>query len=232
MKFPYYRKGRVINRRYGPPVPRSTRTALVKKVNRIAKMVKSNKPELKYAWNYNNTLVDNLPTAFVAPYRTITQGTTDLGNRIGDDISVKKCKFTGWLDLPAGSNGQIFRAIAFIMKRNPDAITTSFSTIINLYLESTTMNTSQAPNAFMDWDNHGAFVTLFDKKIAVNPTTSDKGTKRVFNMNISIPTRYQKVSYANGGIYPTDNELIIAFLGDNDNILYYTYTFKVSYTDA
>lgn len=205
---------------------------LKRQVAIIKKLVQAAKPELKYSWNYNNVTIDNLPTSFVFPYRTISQGTTDLGNRIGDDIMVKKCKFTGWLDLPAGSNAQIFRFIAFIFKKNPDGVTSSFSTIINLYLESTNMNTVQAPNAFMDWDNHSSFVTLYDKKVAINPSTSDKGTKRVFDVSLSIPAKYQHVAYANGGTTPAENELVIAFLSDNDNIVYYTYTFKVSYTDA
>lgn len=221
------------NRRGGYKKPfKKSFTPLAKKVSKLTKIVMAQKPELKYSWNYSNPTINNAPTAGIFPYRSITVGTGDLNNRIGDNISVKKFTMRGWLDLPAGSNGQIVRFIAFIYKRNPDAITTAFPTIINLYLESTTMNTVYSPLAYTDWDNHSGFATLADKRVVINPTTSDKGTKMNFDMTLSIPKAYQEVEYSNGGVYPTSNELIIAFIGDNDDIVSYTHSYRFTYTDA
>lgn len=211
---------------------RKRKATLTSKVAKLAKMVKAVKPELKYAWNYASTAITNDPTAGIFPHRSITQGLTDVGNRVGDDIKSKRFICNGALQLPSLSNGQVFRAIAFVFKKNPDAITTSFATIINLYLESTTMNTSYAPYAFMDWDNHSTFATLYDKTVVINPSDSAYTTLKKFNFSFSIPKKYENTVYANGGVYPSENELVIAFISSGDSVVTYNYTWRLSYTDS
>lgn len=230
-RYPKNRKGYVYGRRHKLPAPSARRNVLLARVNKIAKMVRAAKPELKYAWNYASTAITNDPTAGIFPHRSITQGLTDVGSRVGDDIKSKRFTCTGALQLPALSNGQVFRAIAFIYKKNPDAITTSFATIINLYLESTTMNTSYAPYAFMDWDNHGDFATLYDRTVVINPSDSAYTTLKKFNFSFNIPKKYENCVYANGGTYPSENELVIAFVSSGDSVVTYNYTWRLSYTD-
>lgn len=205
---------------------------LAKKVSKIEKQLVARKPEVKYSWNYSSPTINNGPTAGIFPYRSIAVGTSDLNGRIGDKIHVQSFKCKGYLKLPAAYASSSFRCIAFVYKHNPDAITTSFATIINLYLESTLMNTNQAINSWVDHDNKDSFATLYDKTIAVNQYSASTDKVVPYNFSVKIPKKYQGVDYSNGGAYPSENELIIAFLSDTDDLLLYYLNYMVTYTDV
>lgn len=215
-----------------PKTKKSKKQTLTKKVNKLIKVMKVNAPETKYAWDYGTKSIDNNPTACIFPYRLVSIGTTDVANRIGDEINIKHFNMKGFFSLPATYAGSIVRVVAFIYKSNPDAAITSIATIINLYLESTTMNTNQAVNAFLDWDNHTSFATLYDKKFAINQQANNIQTQRPFDLSLKIPSKYRRVEYSNGGIYPCSNELVIAFLSDSDSLVAYYEAHRITYTDA
>lgn len=207
---------------------------LARQVAIVKKLVTARAPEVKYSWAQGLTTVDNNPTFGIFPYRTISVGTSDFQNRIGDDVMVRRIAFKGWFALPAigaGIASSMVRALAFIYKRNPDAITTTFSTIINLYLESSGMNSYQAPNAFQDWDNAASFSTLMDRRIAVNSIDAASNTVVPFDFSLTIPQKYKHVEYSAGSTNPVRNELIIAFLADTDTAIQYAYTYRFTYTD-
>lgn len=215
-----------------PYKKKAKKQTLTKKVNKLEKIVKAQKPETKYSSDYGTLLLDNNPTAFLAPYRSVSQGILDINNRIGDNIHINSVKIKGFFSLPAASSGTTARVVAFIYKKNPDVVITSFATIINLYLNSTNMNSNQAVNSFTDWDNHPAFSTIYDKKFTVNPTTATLLTEKPFDLTINIPKSFRNVKYWNGGIYPSENELIVGFISDSDSLLYYNYIWRMTYTDS
>lgn len=207
---------------------------LAKKVKKIEKTLRLRKPEVKYSRLYSNHSINNGPTAAIFPYRSIALGTGDDDGRIGDRISVLNVNVKGYFLLFPTYQSTVVRTIAFIYKHNPDAITTSFATIINLYLDSTSMNTNQAVNSFKDVNNKDSFVTLYDKRHTINmidPVTTS--TKRTFDFNLRIPAKYKQVEYADGGTSnPTHNELIIAQISDTDDLLGYYYQVHTNYIDV
>lgn len=206
---------------------------LAKKVAKIQKQLVARKPETKYSWNYGSPTINNGPTAGIFPYRSIAVGTSDLNGRIGDKIHVNSFKCKGYLKLPATYASSAFRCIAFVYKHNPDAITTSFATIINLFLESTLMNTNQAINSYLDHDNKSSFAVLYDKFFPVNaiaPTVCDK--IQPYNFTVRLPKKYRDVEFSNGGVYPAKNELVILFMSDTDDLLLYYHNYMLTYTDV
>lgn len=213
---------------------KKNKSTLAEKVSKIQKTLAVRKPEVKYSRLYSNFSINNGPTASIFPYRNTLPGTNDDSGRIGDRIRVLNCHIKGYFLLFPTYQSTVVRTIAFIYKRNPDAITTSFSTIINLYLDSTSMNTNQAINSHRDVNNKDSFVTLYDKSQTVNqidPVTI--APKRKFDLNLRIPKKYAQVEYADGGTSnPTCNELIIAMISDTDDLLTYYYTTQINYIDT
>ena len=49
----------------------------------------------------------------------------------------------------------------------------------NLYSESAYANSLNIVNANKDYDNRKDFITLYDKKIVINPTTATLGTVKI-----------------------------------------------------
>lgn len=210
---------------------RKKKATLATKVAKLTKMVKVAKPELKYYYNQVSTTFNNGPTTGIFPYRSLVQGLTD-STRIGDDVRMKKFQYRSYCYLPAGGNGSVCRIVAFVFKRNPDAVTTAFSTTINLALDSAFMNTINAVNNFNDWDNHSSFAILYDKTFVINPSTSDKATVRKHDFSITLPDKYAPVTYSQGGSNPTQNELVIAYISSNDDVIYLEGQWRIQYTDA
>lgn len=211
---------------------RRKRATLAAKVKKIQKVLSKRKPELKYAYaSAIDTTVNNNPSNFLIPYRNVNTGINDFQQRIGDKIVARNVNVKGFITLPAGGNGSIFRCVAFIYKKNPDAITVTPATVWNLYMESVTMNTVNAVNAFNDWDNKRSFHLVYDKSIVLNPNVSTLATISKFNFNIKIPKSYQKVDYNAGTAFPSSNELIIGFISNTDDVLLYTYQWRFTYTD-
>jgi len=207
---------------------------LVRQVAAIKKLVAIRAPEKKY-YDVASTanVVDNLPSINITPYRNITQGTGDFANRIGDQIRVTgplRLKTT-WT-LAAAANATRVRMFAFIFKRNPDAVTSTWSTVVNLYLSSAYMNTTSAVMADRDHDNAGSFVTLYDQVRVLNVHQSTVNNKILWDVNIKVPSTYSKVGYVNAGTTVSQNELFIGFLQENDGAVTVDYHYRFYYVDA
>lgn len=209
---------------------------LARQVAVIKKTLRQRKPEVKhFDTSATGALPDNNPTLLLAPYRNIVQGTGDFQSRIGDKISMKKFQFRSiWSLTTTATQAVRCRTIAFIYKRNPDAITTAFSTIINLYLSSTTINTTISPMAFRDWDNQKSFVTLYDKTRMLRSTGNEVSAGSVINWDwvLRIPSSCSQIDYVNNGSSIASNELIIAFLTETDSGVSVNYQYRMQYIDC
>lgn len=207
---------------------------LKKEVKYIKRTLRRIQPETKhYDVNESSAVVDNNPTFGLLPYRGITLGTSDFANRIGDEIRVKFFQFRCTLYKVSGTTTTPARVRvgAFIYKRNPDTIGLAFSTIINLYLVSGTMNGGNAPMAFRDWDNASSFHTLHDKSYIFN--LNDVIDKQMMvDFTVRLPDKYATVQYHSAGSLPAKNELIVYMIQSQDVGMLADYQYRMSYTDA
>lgn len=207
---------------------KSTVKTLASKVNKLLSSV-----EHKYFETGAETIApDNLPTVNYRPYANIVLGTTDRANRIGDKINVSSFQWKSVFTVGAASVPPVVRIVAFIYKNNPDGIAASFSTIINLYLDSSYMNSELAVLAPRDYDNRNSFVTLYDQKRTITHNTESLGGVHQWDLNLRIPKKYQNVQYVNGSAAVVRNELIIAVIQEQDTGLSFNYAYKFFFTDA
>lgn len=203
---------------------------LSKKVSRIGKTIET-KHEDSGAFSLTP---DNAATTGGAPYRNISQGTADFTKRIGDKITVKTFRMRSTVHLTSLTAPQALRLCVFIYKNNPDAITTALSTIIQLYLSSTTSNGTQFHQAFKDWDNNNSFKTLYDKRKIIQPCNSQATTVSKYNwdIDIKIPKAYQNVQFVDNGTTVSKNELIFLWVAENDTGLTIYSQWRQEYQDA
>jgi len=188
--------------------------------------------EVKH-YDYAGTLLpDYTGTVITSPYRLIAQGDTDT-TRDGDKLTVRTMTLrSSWLLNIGQTTACRCRLIAFIYKNNPDSITTSFATIINLYLQSI-LTSSQAPLARQDWDNHGAFVTLYDKSRIIPVQGTTVGQKVNWDVSLKIPQKYREVSYSAGSSSITNNELYWVFITDRaSTAVDCDYNIRTTFRDA
>lgn len=209
------------------------RKSVVKKlVKRVAKLYKNIETK-HYRIDGLGALPDNNPTLAIRPYPNITQGVTDYGSRIGDKINVKYLRFNSVWELGAGEYARTARIIVFSMKNNPDGIASAWSTIWNLYMESTYANSVNIVNGVRDWDNRKNFVTHYDVKRTLNKTAdSDASQDFKWDFTVKIPVSCQNVQYFNNSTAVTKNELFIALLQDTDSALSINYVTEFFYSDT
>lgn len=211
---------------------------LAKKVEKIAKQVKLQKPENKYSyvnltnqqWNYDPTV------SYCKDLLTnITAGTSDYNNRIGDQIYVKGITLHGVsynnLNYPFVARMIIFQLIA-----NPDTVDTTTS-IGNLVMESLYTGSANCVNDFFDYDNRKSFRKLYDTSFVINPVGTLYNANTALNQ-AKIHRHYikinKKVQFSGGSSNPTANGIYAVFMSDTtasasqfSNLL-----FKVHYIDA
>jgi len=206
---------------------------LAKKVAKLEKTVRFRAPETKHVDdNANGAVIDNNPSWFISPARAISLGEADFSERIGDKVTLKHLQFRGnFYKVVSVSNVPTrVRLIAFIYKKNPDQVVSTWSTIVNLYLTSGGMNSLQAPMTFKEWDNHGSFKTLYDKTYIINhDTAADKMVKCDFG--ITIPKAYSKVSFNVSSQAPTENELFVCAIQSADTGLLLDFQYRLTYID-
>lgn len=210
------------------------RRSVKKDIAVIKKQLRARRPETKHV---DSTViaagVDNNPTFNIRPYTAIGQGTGDYAERIGDQIKAKffNCRIQFYKASTIDSRPRRIRLGAFIYKKNPDNAVFSFSTIINLYLASTSMNGTNAPMAFRDWDNHSSFHTLYDKLYVLNQNSSVEKLLAA-DFTIRIPTAYQAVQFVAAGTGNVcQNELIVFAIQSEDAGVAVDYQWRLSYTD-
>lgn len=199
---------------------------LVKKVNRLYRGVESKH------WRVAGlgAAATNNPSLAIKPYESISQGTADYGNRIGDQLTATFIKFKSVWTLGAGFVGGTARIVVFVMKDSADAPPAA-ATAWNYYSESTYANSVNIVNANKDWDNRKGFITLYDKKICINPTTTTLSTKRNWDINIPIPQSCQLVKYSAATTSVTANDVYIWLIADTDTAFAVDYLMELFYKD-
>lgn len=218
----YVPKKRVLKKR-GPSVKK-----LAKKVNKLYRAIETKHFRVAGL----GALPDNDPSLAIRPYQ-LGIGTGDYGARIGDKITCKYLKFKSVWDLAPGLGGVAARVLCFVMKSNPDAIANSWATIYNLYQESAFSNSLNVVNSNKDHDNKSNFVTLYDKTVCINPTTSDLTTSKKWDFDVRIPASLQNVQYFSGsGSNISKNEIFIALIAEQDSSFSINYNTEIWYTDS
>jgi len=220
-------KGYAKKRRHTKRKRTTTVAKLAKKVSQLAKGI-----ETKHLRTSGiGALPDNNPSLAIRPYQTISVGTSDYGTRIGDKITARFIKFKSVWTLVAGSGACTGRIVVFTYKHNPDSIATAWSTIWNLYAESTYANSVNVVNGNKDYDNRKGFTTIYDKKMTINPSDSAVATSKSWDFNILIPKTSQTVQFVNGASTVTQNEIFIALISENDTSLSVNYVHELYYSD-
>lgn len=216
---------------------RHYKKSLAQKVYALAKTVKKTRPELKWAEATATQATFNYAGSISQPLTTISQGTADFGNRVGDTISLQSIRLDFIFQHQSTAFGQVNRIIVFQYKSNPDGAI-GVASYINLLLHSADLSTARAPLAPYDHDNRSDFRVLYDKVMAINysssPGTSASNNTQMTHkrIHIKLPMAARKVQYFNAGTSLTKNELCILVLSDQSTNQYYTYTCTMYYTDA
>lgn len=211
------------------------RRSVKKDIAVIKKQLRARTPETKHIDStVSGVGVDNNPTFNIRPYANIGQGVGDFGERIGDKIKVRffNLRMQFYKTASVDATPRRIRVGAFIYKRNPDQAIFAFSTIINLYLSSTSMNSFNAPLAFRDWDNHASFHTLHDKLYTLNHN-ADVDKMLPVDFTIKFPAAYQTVQFSNNGTGTVvQNELFVFAIQTGDTGLTADYQWRITYTDS
>lgn len=210
-------------------------------VKTVRKFMRNNRPEVKHldvAAGANLSINNDAGTtgnSNILPLSTITQGTSDFGQRIGDQIRLKKFILRGMLTNAAGQPSVPIRCVVFFDKSNPDATVSTISRI-NQFFQSQPDNTAFAPFALYDWDNRSGFQVIYDKIVWVRSTVSTGSTpsaatsSRMFNLNLNLKNKL--VQYFNNSQDIAKNQMYIVFYTQTDGNATLSYTWRVTYTDA
>lgn len=225
-----FKKRRVSKKR----TTRRRKVSLTRKVKRLARRVRQFAPEIKHMDATSSQTFNNDFSAIDFPLRSITQGVTDFGERIGDKIHLRSILVRMNIDLGAGFGTLPYRIIVFAFKNNPDAITTSAATIGNLFMASTNANTNLAQLAVVDWDNHKSFELLYDRKGVVEPSNIGATTPNVrwLQFKIPLPASRRSIEWIASGTTPVHNDIGVMFLGQQDSGLTARTQYRITYTDA
>lgn len=210
--------------------------SLAKKVNTLFKIVKQQKPELKYKETYNISGTNFFTTAGTLLDLTdnISQGTGDSGARIGDQIYLKSLNMRFRVTLPSAGETTVCRLIVFTMLRNPDSVIADAS-VANLLLESTYNNTAEVALSTRDFDNRKAFKTHYDRTFTINSSDAILDVSKFIHVSVKIPKMCAKVQYSNASsTAATNNQLYCLCLGglSGANTVYSSYVSRLTYTDA
>lgn len=220
---------------------RFRRPGLANKVKKLQKVVNRMKPETKHydipggiSIPINNN-VGATGTSNIMPLVPITQGMSDYGERIGDQIRLKRLYINGAFVLNSGLSYSPVRVTIFYDKYNPDAAVAPV-TVQNEYFQSAVDNTGYMPYALRDWDNSASFHTIYDKTFMLKPTTAvgspadESGSARLFRL--SLPLKGKLVQYFNNGTGVCRNQLYVVFTTIADANVTFTGVWRITYTDA
>lgn len=210
---------------------------LKKKVAKLFKLVKIQKPETK--WTVINSVSSTTSYAgtTISMVDALTQGDSDFGQRNGDTIRISGLRSRIQLQTGSTTIPTLYRVIWYTFKHDPDGATSSAS-ILNLLLHSTHMSTINAPLTPYDHDNRSSFVVHSDRLYQFNPMTgsSTGGTNcsvaKTLASSIKIPESCKKVQYFAGGSTTTKNELFCSIISDTSYTIPIAYNFTLYYTDA
>lgn len=181
------------------------------------------------------SLVANTEGQF-SPYKLITQGITDFGNRIGDKITAKYVDFNVVFDLLANVHRAAVRVLVVVQKHTiPSSEFDNPIDVGPLYQLAAFSNNQRFLNAPRVWDNKSAFVTLYDKILFPSRATGSEASTQepvlYFRKRIKIPSSCQQVIFHNNQNTINKNQLWIFCLTAQDNEMEVTGSMRVAYTD-
>lgn len=217
---------------------KKTRPTLAKKVAKIARVVKAQKPEVKYVESTGTgKLITNDYDSTLQPCQNIAIGSTDYGTRIGDKIRIQSLNYKFQIHLASGAPSRPCRIIVFQYKNNPDAVLTTPVTITNLLMESAYANSTRAVLATYDWDNKSSFRVLYDKTrmLETQPLNTNTGAQvneYLWSVYVPLKNVNREVSYYQGTSFPTKNEIFVLMITDIDGNMSCDYLGRMTYTDA
>lgn len=207
------------------------------KVRTLAKVVRTIMPEVKYSDMFSvSQYFQNTPTSayVIQPLSNITQGDSDVNNRIGDTIHLKYMRIKGSFinndTIPLNC-----RIIVVKVKQNIESLLTGAS-VGNAIMESAYSTTVNAVEAPYDNDNSGGIVKLADRRYVINPSVSAGNAATVwpqvrpFSMNIKLNC---KSEFLQGGTTSTKNGIFIFFISSGYSAYQYcTYVIRTTYLDS
>lgn len=221
-----YRKRRSFKRRRG----------LGNRVRRLARIVRTLKPEVKYSQGgVTSHAITNDFDSMVMPTDTISVGPGYFDERIGDQIRLRSFRIRGHFTLLAGHGARHIRMIAFFYKGNPDSVVTTPISIGNFIMDSVWSNTNLAPYAFYDWHNNKVFDVVYDKLYFIQPNNqlaTPVDSLMPFSVKLKIPNARRKITFYQGGSEVVDNKLFVMFITNADSRCTATYNYRMTYTDA
>lgn len=217
---------------------RKTVAAINSRVTKLAKQVRRNAPERKWAESTATASTFNYAGSLSQPVTGIAQGVGDFGNRIGDEITLTSFRLKMIFTMSGTTYGQTNRVVVAQLKSNPDGSTISAASYINLIMHSADLSTARATIATLDKDNRGWFRILADKTFTMNYSSSP-GTSAVNNYQlkylsvpVKLPQASRKISFYNGTGNITKNEIVVIVFSDTSVSQTYTYTCRMGYIDA
>lgn len=220
---------------------RRRRPTLARRVTRISRVLRAlPRPERKHMDTFGTSiaLLNNfVPANCIFPCRNISQGDSDFGERVGDQISLSSYTLNMNLQLDATQAYDIVTVTVLQFKSNPDGATSQTS-FVNMYYNSATDNSLYNPLALVDWDNFGSFRLLYKKSfnltpnaaIGATPATASAGQR--VTVKIKFPKVGKLVQFFNNGSVPSKNELFVLLTSRSDSITTCQYTDRLVYTDA
>lgn len=204
--------------------------SLIAKVNKLAKAVKINKPELKWYWNGGNGTSVTTSGSLTSLNAGITNGSDDYGQRDGDRIFMKGLRDRVLISTNGAATPVVFRVIHFFYKYNPDTVVGAAS-IINLVLHSASILASRGTMAPYDHDNRGNVKVISDKLYTLNPQVGNAGTYLSCNKMLTFNLKLNAwAQYSADSSTLTKNELFRIVI--TDATAAYSQDWALYYTDA
>lgn len=211
---------------------------LTKRVKRVERLVRRNKPELKYSdvsatnQQFSQSFAG---TSIIDCLANISQNVADNNNRIGDRIYVRNVVFRLAV-YDTTYTPFMFRIIGLRVLHNSEGLITTTS-LGNIFMESSYSGTVNSVNAPYDFDNKNNIKVFYDKVHTINPSSNLNGinTSMVQGKHYTMKFRINKqVEFFHGGSVPIMNGLyfllISADAASASQICHYVV--RVHYTDA
>lgn len=203
------------------------------KVLKLAKIVRRNKPEVKYgdlaisgqAFNYTPT-----SSYVINMFSSFSQGNTDNSSYQGDEIFVKNVKIQ-FSFYNTTTSYQLYRLIMVQVLRNSEGLITT-SNLGNLFMESAYSVSANAVNAPLDNDNRHGFKVLWDKRFIMNPALSSATASNQALMFKKTLIINKPVSFMAGGTIPAKNGLYLLCISDAAASGYMNFVSRMHYTDV
>lgn len=210
------------------PVDRSQN----KVIKSLGRRLKALAPEIKY-YDLSGSGVAfdfTMGTGSFHATALITQGITDFGTRIGDQVKLVRLVNRMTFAFPTAITATKYRVIYFQYKNNPDAVTPSPATICNFYMDSAYDGSANIVNAPRDHDNRHAFRTLYDRTFAISQQSSASQIVKYLTINLNLHNT--KLSWTAATANVVQNAIYCIVVSDTATDANLSYVQRLYYTDA